>query len=138
MYLTQWQGNTENYFYIIAEGSVSFYEQEVSESLSKGQRPLKPPVGVGTKGTTFGELSLLYNQAQNASILATSPLILYRVDQHTFRSLVMSHKEQGRSDVMSLLKENSIFQDLTDDQLHKLLDAFTLVYFKPDERIVSR
>ena len=127
------QGRTEDYFCIVAEGSVAFYDEEAFE----GQRPSVPPYDTGSKGTTFGELSLLYNQAQDASILATTPLILYRVDQHTFRSLIMSHKVHDRSDTMSLLKENSIFKDLTDDQLRKLADAFTLVYFKQGERIVS-
>ena len=49
----------------------------------------------------------------------------------------MSNKVHHRDDIMALLKDVSIFDDLVDDQLSKLADAFTLVDFEEGERIVS-
>eukprot|EP00581_Thalassiosira_minuscula_P011580 CAMPEP_0183714606 /NCGR_PEP_ID=MMETSP0737-20130205/9079_1 /TAXON_ID=385413 /ORGANISM="Thalassiosira miniscula, Strain CCMP1093" /LENGTH=350 /DNA_ID=CAMNT_0025943567 /DNA_START=154 /DNA_END=1203 /DNA_ORIENTATION=+ len=140
------QGETGDSFYVIAEGSAEYYTEKnlapgAISSTSQGNPPdptNSSLVKTSSKGSTFGGLALLYNQVCPTSILATTPLKLYKIDQRTFQSFMMNSKEQRRDDVMALLKENSLFHDLGADQLQKLADAFSWVNYKEGERIVNK
>jgi len=131
------QGDTGDFFYILAEGIVAFH---VEPGLSEGQLSMRnsPQVGTGMKGASFGELALLYNAPRAASIRAVTPLKLYKIDQLTFRSLVMSDSNSSRSDIVSLLKMLPTVQDLEEDQVQKLAEAVTTVEFAEGERIVNK
>eukprot|EP00581_Thalassiosira_minuscula_P006926 CAMPEP_0183703174 /NCGR_PEP_ID=MMETSP0737-20130205/1013_1 /TAXON_ID=385413 /ORGANISM="Thalassiosira miniscula, Strain CCMP1093" /LENGTH=964 /DNA_ID=CAMNT_0025929889 /DNA_START=494 /DNA_END=3388 /DNA_ORIENTATION=- len=136
-----YQGETGDSFYIIAEGSVAYYTED---NLAPGAIGSASPtnrrlIRTSTRASTFGGLAMLYDQVRPTSVLATTPLRLYKMDQRTFRSLMTTHKEQRRDDVMALLEEeNSLFCDLGKDQLHKLADAFSWVNYREGERIVNK
>ncbi len=137
------QGEIGDYFCVIAEGSVGFY---IDRDLRPGsiafpsgcQLPTESPIFVGGAGTVLGELALLYNQSRSASVLATTPLILYKLYRPTFHTLLLSQRETVRNDYMSVLKKSMVLYslELNDDQLHKLVDMLTLVNFDEGDRIV--
>eukprot|EP00585_Thalassiosira_rotula_P009967 CAMPEP_0196159098 /NCGR_PEP_ID=MMETSP0910-20130528/46147_1 /TAXON_ID=49265 /ORGANISM="Thalassiosira rotula, Strain GSO102" /LENGTH=749 /DNA_ID=CAMNT_0041424013 /DNA_START=82 /DNA_END=2328 /DNA_ORIENTATION=- len=130
------QGDVGDYFYIVEEGEVAFHVGEGSPSGNVCEN--SPQVGTGSRGSSFGELALLYNTPRAASIRALTPLKLYKIDQLTFRSLLMSHQLQDRSNIISLVEKMSVFQDLDEAKLRKLVDAFTIVEFDEGERIVNK
>lgn len=145
----QWvmhQGDIGDFFYVVAEGEVAYFVEQGLEPgdisstrmLAEGEMPSQASVGNTAKGGTFGELALLYRQARAVSVRATTALTLFKIDQNTFRQLLMAKKVQGRDDVMKLLKDSSIFQDLGNSELKKLANAFTLIAYDEGERIVNK
>jgi len=130
------QGDQGDYFYIVEEGEVAFHVREGFPAGCASEN--FPQVGTGSKGSSFGELALLYNTPRAASIRALVPLRLYRIDQLTFRSLVMSQQVQDRFNLISLVENLQVFQDLDAANLRKLVDAFTIVEFGEGERVVNK
>ena len=126
------QGDVGDYFYVVGEGEIAFHQ--------RGEIPSDPPlqVGTGTKGSSFGELALLYNTPRAASVRAVTPLMLFGIDQLTFRSLLTSQRCRVRSEFLDLAKKVSMFQDLDDTTLGKLVDAFSIVTHRPGERIINK
>mmetsp|Transcript_14504 Transcript_14504/g.31475 ORF Transcript_14504/g.31475 Transcript_14504/m.31475 type:complete len:966 (+) Transcript_14504:148-3045(+) len=136
------QGDLGDYFYIVEEGEVAFHVdgESTSNTYSKDLDPEKypPQVGTGSKGSTFGELALLYNSPRAASVRVLTPLKLYKIDQLTFRSLLMSHQQKDRSNIISLVQKLSVFQDLDEAKVRKLVDAFIIVEYEEGERVVNK
>ena len=68
------QGDVGDYFYVVEEGEVTFHV--------RGESP-------------DGNLNFPSHQVGTGSICAVTPLKLFRIDQFTFRSLLMSQKFQN-------------------------------------------
>lgn len=130
------QGDVGDYFYVVEEGEVAFHVR--GESPDGNLNFPSHQVGTGAKGSTFGELALLYNTPRAASIRAVTPLKLFRIDQPTFRSLLMSQRCQNRSDILESAKKISIFQGLDEASLGRLVDAFFIMTYRPGERIINK
>ncbi|KAL3806407.1 hypothetical protein ACHAXA_006329 [Cyclostephanos tholiformis] len=130
------EGDAGDYFYVVEEGEIAF----IKRGRSPEGVPIDPPLQVGTaaKGSTFGELALLYNTPREVSVLAVTPLKLFRIDQRTFRSLLMSQRCRVRTELLDLARKISIFQDLDVTTLGKLVDAFSIVTHRPGERIINK
>jgi len=124
------QGDVGDYFYILEEGEVAYHVVTVEDEQQQ--------VGTGTKGSTFGELALLYNTPRAASVQALSHLKVYKIDQLTFRSLLTSNELKDRNNIISLVSKVDVFNELDDSKIHKLVDAFTTVQFANGERIVNK
>ena len=140
------QGDEGDYFYVVDEGEVAFH---VEAELPKGnvsrtsKRNLQlddvpPQVGTGSRGCSFGELALLYNTPRAASIRAVTSLKLYKIDQLTFRSLVISNGMAERNEVTNLLRSLPALKDLDDSKLQKLVDAVVVIDYKEGDRIVNK
>mmetsp|Transcript_13386 Transcript_13386/g.30473 ORF Transcript_13386/g.30473 Transcript_13386/m.30473 type:complete len:895 (-) Transcript_13386:41-2725(-) len=140
------QGDEGDYFYVVDEGEIAFH---VDAELPKGsvsstsRRDLivddvPPQVGTGSKGCSFGELALLYNTPRAASIRALTSLKLYKIDQLTFRSLVISNGLVERNEVTTLLRSLPALKDLDDSKLQKLVDAVVVIDYKEGDRIVNK
>lgn len=123
------QGDVGDYFYILEEGEVAYHVTVEGE---------QQQVGTGSKGSTFGELALLYNTPRAASVQALSHLKVYKIDQLTFRSLLTSNELKDRNNIISLVSNVDIFSELDDSKIHKLVDAFTTVQFANSQRIVNK
>ena len=130
------QGDVGDYFYVVADGEVSFHVKEESDDdgVSKDHPP--PQVGTGSKGASFGELALLYNTPRAASVRARTLLQLFRIDQMTFRSLLMTQQKQARSGLLDTVKK--IFPDVDETMQRRLVDAFSIVTYQPGERIINK
>ena len=131
------QGDVGDYFYILEEGEVAYLVTPPS-SPDTQQEPKQQQVGTGTKGSTFGELALLYNTPRAASVQALSHLKVYKIDQLTFRSLLTSNELKDRNNIISLVSKVDVFNELDDSKIHKLVDAFTTVQFANSQRIVNK
>src|SRR5579859_1112969 len=78
------QGDVGDFFYVVEEGNFDFY-------IRKGgnQQGLGDKVGNVGPGGSFGELALMYNAPRAASVVSTSPGVLWALDRITFRKILM-------------------------------------------------
>ncbi len=137
------QGDSGDYFYVVEKGTVAFHvdsdlPEGATSSTVSDSKNLPNQVGTGSKGNTFGELALLYNTPRAASIRATSPLTVYKIDRVTFQTLSMCNQTVARTDILALVKKQAALQGLDDAQVQKLADALTIMEFDEGERIVNK
>ena len=141
------QGDVGDYFYILEEGEVAFCVAGAGDAAAAADPRARDPgddglaapqVGTGARGTTFGELALLYNTPRAASVRALTPLRLYKIDQRTFRALLLSRQRADRSHVIALVEKMSAFEKLHPTKLRKLVDAFTIINAIEGQRIVNK
>lgn len=79
------QGDVGDFFYVVEEGSFDFYiRKSGSDTTALGDR-----VGGVGAGGSFGELALMYNAPRAASVVSTSPGVLWALDRITFRRILM-------------------------------------------------
>jgi cAMP-dependent protein kinase regulator len=79
------QGDVGDFFYVVEEGSFDFYiRKSGSDTTALGER-----VGGVGAGGSFGELALMYNAPRAASVVSTSPGVLWALDRITFRRILM-------------------------------------------------
>ncbi|KAL3934727.1 MAG: hypothetical protein SGBAC_009616 [Bacillariaceae sp.] len=120
------QGDTGDYFYVIAEGAVRF---EVNGKT----------VGKSESGKSFGELSLLYTSPRAASVIAEeNPTVLFRVDQKTFRYVMETKAKESEGEKMGLLKKIGFLKDFKQPDLAKLCDCMVPRNFGKDEVVVRK
>ena len=81
------QGDVGDFFYVVEEGNFDFY-------IRKGgnQQGLGDKVGNVGPGGSFGELALMYNAPRAASVVSSSPGVLWALDRITFRKILMDVK----------------------------------------------
>jgi cAMP-dependent protein kinase regulator len=84
------QGDVGDYFYVVEEGKFEFYIRNTNTKNELGDK-----VGEVGPGGSFGELALMYNAPRAASVVSTSPGVLWALDRISFRRILM--------DVFSLL-----------------------------------
>lgn len=80
------QGDVGDFFYVVEEGGVDFYIKSGNKNSSPG---LGDKVGSAGPGGSFGELALMYNAPRAASVVSTSPGVLWALDRITFRRILM-------------------------------------------------
>lgn len=78
------QGDVGDFFYVVEEGGFDFYIKK-----GQGQSGLGDKVGNVGPGGSFGELALMYNAPRAASVVSTSPGVLWALDRITFRKILM-------------------------------------------------
>jgi cAMP-dependent protein kinase regulator len=77
------QGDVGDFFYVVEEGGFDFYIKK------PGTQGLGDRVGGVGAGGSFGELALMYNAPRAASVVSTSPGVLWALDRITFRKILM-------------------------------------------------
>lgn len=83
------QGEQDAYMYLVIEGTCEVY-----------YRGFKGDVTVGTiqAGASFGEFSMLFNQAANANIRTTSPVKVWKIKEESFN--VFEHEVPGAANTI--------------------------------------
>lgn len=119
------QGDIGDYFYVVAEGHVSFTVD--------GNH-----VGACSRGASFGELALLYNCPRAATCIAQTECSLWKVDQKTFRFMLANNTANQQKDIHSTLRKVPFLSELDDRVLVKISDALTTVTFPEGERIINK
>jgi CRP-like cAMP-binding protein len=103
------EGDSGDYFYVVAEGKVKYY---VNGKL----------VGRGQRGKSFGEAALLYTAPRSATVTAAETTKLYRVDQQTFKFITQRSAKELRLQKLELLRNVDFLGDLLNDDLQRLCD----------------
>ncbi len=119
------QGDVGDYFYIIENGTFDVYVSN------------KKVNTIGSGGS-FGELALMYNAPRAASVVSTSPAVLWALDRITFRTILLETTVRKRRMYDSFLEEVPILDSLTPYERVKIADALESQTFNPGETILRQ
>lgn len=115
------QGDEGDFFYIIENGTVEFYVDNIERGSSK-------------EGSSFGELALMHNSPRAATVIAASDEVTcWALDRLTFRRILLENTFNKRLMYENFLKEVKILSGLSNQEISKLADALvTEIYHKGD------
>eukprot|EP00559_Dactyliosolen_fragilissimus_P001619 CAMPEP_0184857692 /NCGR_PEP_ID=MMETSP0580-20130426/2842_1 /TAXON_ID=1118495 /ORGANISM="Dactyliosolen fragilissimus" /LENGTH=801 /DNA_ID=CAMNT_0027353433 /DNA_START=163 /DNA_END=2568 /DNA_ORIENTATION=+ len=119
------QGTVADFFYILDTGSVEFYVD-------------RKKVGSGSRGTSFGELALLYNCKRNATVKCTEECHLWRVDQLTFRNIIAHTAAETNKETMEILRKVPFVSELSDNYVNTIANAVSIVNFSEGEKLITK
>ena len=119
------QGDNGDFFYIVQEGKMNFVVDGNA-------------VGACGAGGSFGELSLLYDSPRAATCVAGEALVLWKVDQGTFRHLLARSNKEEAGNITETLSKIDLFKDLDQQTVNKFADVLTVVSYKTGEMIVEK
>lgn len=125
------QGDVGDFFYIVESGTVDFIQED-------GVASKNAVVGTCEAGGSFGELALLYNSPRAVSCLATTSATLWKVDQRTFRYLLVMHDHRHHREMKELIGKIPIFKDLNYATISRFVKSLTPVHWKEGTRIVQK
>ncbi|CAO3588086.1 unnamed protein product [Absidia cylindrospora] len=125
------QGAVGDYFYIVESGTFDCYIKQ-----NNSDEQLK--VVSYEAGGSFGELALMYNAPRAATIIATSPSVVWALDRITFRTILMEHTSRKRRMYESFLEEVPLLKSLKPYERHKIADALESVYFDDGQTIIKQ
>lgn len=144
------QGAQGDYFYVVEEGTLDVYvrSQRSSSIVSTGSSEDGPKTDLeshlGDKkvsygpSASFGELALLYAQPRAATVISTSPCILWALDRVTFRSILMETNNRRREMYESFIKEVPLFEHLSASERAKISDALELKTYETGQEVVKQ
>lgn len=125
------QGTYASNFYIIQEGKLEGYQEEINEDGSVDSQ-LKQTFG---PKDTFGDTSLIFKCPYLYSITACTDSVLWALDQETF-SRITSENTALRK-IIDTIVEVSIFNVLDDAMFSEIVLKFEPMYFQPHEVITD-
>ncbi|KAI8344296.1 cyclic nucleotide-binding-like protein [Chlamydoabsidia padenii] len=124
------QGAVGDYFYIVESGTFDCFIKQNDDTLVK--------VVSYEAGGSFGELALMYNAPRAATIIATSPSVVWALDRITFRTILMEHTSRKRRMYESFLEEVPLLKSLKSYERHKIADALESVYFEQGQTVIQQ
>jgi len=119
------QGAAGDYFYIVSQGTLDCFVN--SEKVTSYER-----------GGSFGELALMYNAPRAATIIATSPTILWALDRIAFRSIIIDNNSTKRKMHTQFLEYVPLFKSLELSEIHKIADALEPVRYQDGEIVLKQ
>ncbi|KAG8903794.1 hypothetical protein FRB99_002720 [Tulasnella sp. 403] len=148
------QGDQGDYFYVVDSGELDcFVKPKVDEQPPYPGAPPPPPPGPPqpgdhpeygrkvfqyTKGTSFGELALMYSTPRAATIISTTPVTLWALDRVTFKTILLEISSRTRKDYESFLRSVPILHSLTDRERAKLADVLQTREFEYGDIVVKQ
>ncbi|KAK9491912.1 cyclic nucleotide-binding-like protein [Lipomyces doorenjongii] len=118
------QGDEGEKFYVIESGTVDYY--------INGDK-----VSSSGPGSSFGELALMYNSLRAATVISTSPCVLWVLDGTTFRRILMERTASKRAMYEHFLREVPVLTSLTDWERAKIADALKAVEYNAGDVIIK-
>ena len=119
------QGDPGDYFYIIQKGKVIF-------------RVDGADVGKAGKGSSFGELALLYTCPRAATVVAAKSTKVFRVDQGTFQFILQNQTAESEKEKIDLLKGVNFLKELDLEDLKTLTLVMTPRIFSEGDALVKK
>ncbi|KAL7576356.1 hypothetical protein ACA910_018169 [Epithemia clementina (nom. ined.)] len=119
------QGDPGDYFYIIQKGKVIFQVDGAD-------------VGKAGKGSSFGELALLYTCPRAATVVAAKPTKVFRVDQGTFHYILQNQTAESEKEKFELLRGVNFLKELDEKHLKKMTLVMTPRIFSEGDVLVKK
>jgi cAMP-dependent protein kinase regulator len=135
------QGDDGDFFYVVDSGTLDCYVKANSpdSSLASGTEA-HPTYGkkvtTYTKGGCFGELALMYFAKRAATIVTTSPCILWALDRLTFQTILLDISNRTRKSYEAFLRSVPILNSLTDQERAKLADVLQAREYNEGDTVV--
>ncbi len=90
------------------------------------------------KGSSFGELALLYNAPRSAALKAKEDCSVWGIQRNIFKSVLQEMNNKEKSDNMKIINQIAFLEEMTDSQKESLsVNIITLRYY-PGEVIVNK
>ncbi|PWN27692.1 camp-dependent protein kinase regulatory subunit [Jaminaea rosea] len=132
------QGAQGDYFYVVESGTLDVYIDDHAGPRTETHSHLgEKKISYGPSAS-FGELALLYAQPRAATVLSTSPCILWALDRVTFRSILMETNNRRREMYESFIKEVPLFEHLSASERAKMSDALELRSYEVGKEVVKQ
>eukprot|EP01039_Chlorochromonas_danica_P003323 gene3323-3646_t len=103
------QGDPGEYFYIVESGQLEVFVESCGVHVKVGR--------VLVHGDYFGELALMYNTPRAATIISSTASTLWRIDRHTYRTIVTRHNMETSDEFYDLVSNVCILQKRIGDVL---------------------
>lgn len=87
---------------------------------------------------SFGELALLYNMPRAATVQAETTGLLWAMDRHTFRKIVLRNAHQKRKMYQSFLLQVPLLSHLDDYERMNIADALVSQTYADGEQIITQ
>ena len=112
------EGASGDFFYVVLQGTFNAYKEEFGTQ----------PIAKYNNGGSFGELALMYNCPRAATVVAKSRGVLFKMDRHTFKQMVVG--SNAGTDYIGQLRSKFERQSLS---MHTANDAETRKRSLPHE-----
>jgi cAMP-dependent protein kinase regulator len=119
------QGEEGDNFYVVDQGIFDIYVN------------MQKVIQIGPGGS-FGELALMYNTPRAATVIATTPGILWGVDRVTFRNIITSIAFQKRKLYRNFLKTVPILASLRAPEVTKICDALEPITYEEGDVVIEQ
>lgn len=123
------EGDDGDFFYIIESGKFDIYKKVDGEEKLLGS--------YDGKGS-FGELALMYNAPRAATIVSNTEGMLWAMDRHTFRKIVVKATAKKRRSYEEFLKKVEILSVLEEHEVTKVADAIETKEYADGQLIFSQ
>lgn len=119
--------------YVLEKGTLEVYRFE------EGDVPPGAMVATYDKpGQFFGELALMYQEPRGATVIASSDLVLWAIDQVTFNRLIKPSRIKWRLDCGEFLKTIDMFRLVTPMELERLGDVCQLRVCQKGDQVIKK
>lgn len=122
------EGDNGDNCYVIQSGKFSCFEKAKGNSLVNQMGP----------GILFGDLALIYNCPRSATVQASVPSVVWRLDRQVFRTVLAMLSTQELTQTKELLKGVPQLKALTEDQLTSVIQVITTKTYNTEEVILNR
>jgi len=119
------QGEPGDYFYVVEAGTFSYSVSGVT-------------VGTGIRGSSFGELALMYDALRAASVQANTDAQLWALDQVTFKTILAHSAKVHAGLALKSLENVKVLKDLHQDDIKKLINVVSIVKYKAGETVIRK
>ena len=92
---------------------------------------------VMTKGESFGEIALFYNERRSATVIAVGECEAYIIDAKTFQQYIIMSRVQRFAAKANYLDGFNLFNALDNYQKLNLFEGFETVTYKKGQNIVT-
>lgn len=114
--------------FVLEEGKADVYKTGIEEAIFTYTHA----------GQYFGELALLYTCARAATVTAQTDCTLWAIDRNTFNYLVKDAARQAKERRVDFLKKVPLLENLSDDDVYKLSDAFEVMTFAAGVNVINQ
>ncbi|EJK70914.1 hypothetical protein THAOC_07689, partial [Thalassiosira oceanica] len=135
------RGSTGDEFYVVESGNLSIHMQVDGQDESANPTKNEVKVGDYKRGSTFGELALIYGSPRAATIIATTDVKLWTLDRETYRNLISliryEEHQRKREFLDSCVVSGQHFSDIFETwQIEDLTIATKIDQFKKGDVIL--
>jgi len=124
------EGDEGNCIYFVSSGSFEIFHND-----SHGHPQL---VDVAGKGSSFGELAMLYNAPRNATITSTEKSVVWVLEGQVYRTVLARYMNRKHNKHVEFLSNVPLFQTLSSSQISRIAGALNSITYEPGDVIVKQ
>ncbi len=134
------QGDQGDYFYVVEDGFLLCYVATRLQGRHAQNSAHHPEFGKKVAdygpGSSFGELALMYGHPRAASIIASKPSTLWRLDRISFRTIILKAAHTRRTMYEEFLASVPVLRSLSPEERSKIADVLGSRVYEDGEDVV--